>query len=131
MKTPSAKRDTDATQPVRTTFLRPGDASVVHQHREHGAWMHVIDGEMVEERWTSDADGGFVHERRVLRAGQAMAAPGGVLHRVRALGETAFVTTCACGCMHADAADPREVVAMQRLARARVTTTATGEPAPR
>lgn len=128
-----SKRDTDATVPVRTTFLRRGDASVVHEHDENVAWMHVVTGEIVEERWTRDTDGGFLHERRVLRGGQSMAAPGDVLHRVRALGDAAFVTTCACGCMSADAADPRAVVAMQRLGKAdhHGTTTALGEPTPR
>lgn len=130
-----AKRDADATVPVRTTFLQSGDASAVHEHDEHGAWLHVVTGEIVEERWTRDAEGGFMHERRVLRGGQSMAAPGDVLHRVRALGDAAFVTTCACGCMHASAAPPREVVAVQRLARPAVDhawaiATVAGQPAP-
>jgi len=131
-----SKRDTDATIPVHTTFLREGDASAVHEHGEHSVWMHVVAGEIVEERWTRDRDGGFEHERRVLRGGQSMAAPGDVLHRVRAIGDAAFVTTCACGCMHARAAHPRDVVTVQRLAHASAdaawaTTTALGDPAPR
>ncbi len=131
-----SKRDADATTPVRTTFLRGGDVSAVHAHGEHGVWMHVLLGEIVEERWTRDTEGGFAHERRVLRGGQSMAAPGDVLHRVHARGDAAFVTTCACGCMNATAVHPREVVAMQRLSHSAVdaawtTATAVGEPAPR
>ncbi len=125
-----SKRDADATVPVCRTFLREGDASVVHEHDEHSSWMHVVTGEIVEERWTRQDDGGFVHERRVLRGGQSMAAPGAALHRVRALGDAAFVTTCACGCTSARAAHPREVVAMQRLSRTddqTGTTTSQGE----
>ena len=127
-----SKRDADATVPVRTMFLRDGDASVVHDHSETSAWMHVVAGEIVEERWTRD-DAGFVHERRVLRGGQSMAARGDVLHRVRALGDAAVITTCACGCMHADGADPREVVAMHRLSRSvdEKSVTLLGEPSPR
>ena len=64
-----------------------------------------------------------------------MAARGDVLHRVRAFGDAAFVTTCACGCIDATGADPREVVAMHRLSRTIGETsdaiiTALGEPAP-
>jgi hypothetical protein len=129
-----SKRDADATVPVRTMFLRDGDASVVHDHSETSAWMHVVAGEIVEERWTRD-DEGFVHEKRILRGGQSMAARGDVLHRVRAFGDAAFVTTCACGCIEATAVDPREVVAMHRLSRsidetADALITALGEPSP-
>jgi hypothetical protein len=130
-----SNRDADATAPVRTTFVRRGDASPVHQHEEPVAWMHVISGEVMEERWTRDESGGFVHERRALRGGQSMAAPGAVLHRVRALGDAVFVTTCACGCMQASAADVTEIHAAQRRARSGVhhvwaTQTVTGEPSP-
>ena len=131
-----SKRDADATAPVRTTFLRRGDESPVHEHDESAAWMHVVTGELVEERWTRHADGGFLHERRALRGGQSMAAPGGVLPRVRALGDTVFVTTCACGCMQAATADVGEIHEAQRRARSGVhhvwaMQTASGEPAPR
>jgi hypothetical protein len=131
-----SKRDADATTPVRTTFLRGGDQSDVHEHGELVAWMHVLSGEIVEDRWTRQAAGAFVHERRALRGGQSMAAPGGVLHRVRALGDAVFVTTCACGCLSAEAADVREVKRAQRGAPAAVvavwaTQTVTGVPAAR
>lgn len=131
-----SKRDADATAPVRTTFLGSGDESPVHEHAEHVAWMHVVSGEIVEERWTPHEEGGFLHERRALRGGQSMAAPGGVLHRVRALGDAVFVTTCACGCREAEAADVAEIDEAQRRARSGVhhawaTQTVTGEPAPR
>jgi quercetin dioxygenase-like cupin family protein len=131
----ATKRDADATAQVRTTFLKNGDESSVHEHREHSAWMHVVSGEIVEERWTRDVDGGFVHERRALRGGQSMAAPGGVLHRVHALEDAVFVTTCACGCMQADAADDEVIDAARAGAHASLhhawaTQTALGEPAP-
>jgi quercetin dioxygenase-like cupin family protein len=130
-----SKRDADATAPVRTTFLAHGDESPVHAHTESGAWMHVLSGEVVEERWTRDEDGSFLHEQRALRGGQSMAAPGGVLHRVRAVGETVFVTTCACGCLQADAADAAEIHEAERRSRSGVhhvwaTQTVPGEPSP-
>lgn len=133
-----SKRDADATTPVRTTFLGRGTESVVHEHVERAAWMHVLSGEIVEDRWTRHEEG-FVHERRALRAGQSMAAPGGVLHRVRALGDAVFVTTCSCGCLQADAADVREVRRAQRgtpsvdasIDAVWATPTATGAPSPR
>ena len=132
---PRSKRDADSTTPVRTTFLRNGQASSVHKHVEHATWVHVVSGAIVDERWTQDAEGGFVHERRVLERGQSMAAAGESLHRVHALGDAAFVTTCACGCAQADAADPREVEVVRRLSRSGVdrewaTSTALGEPTP-
>ena len=131
----ASKRDADATAQVRTTFLGRGDESPVHEHAEHVAWMHVVSGEIVEERWTRHEEGGFLHERRALRGGQSMAAPGGVLHRVRALGDAVFVTTCACGCMQAAAADVGEIYDAQRSARSGVhhawaTQTMIGEPTP-
>jgi hypothetical protein len=132
---PRSKRDADSTTPVRTTFLRRGDASPVHRHAEHATWVHVVSGTIVDERWTRDAEGGFVHERRVLEHGQSMAAPGDSLHRVHALGDAAFVTTCACGCVQADAIHPRELAVVRRLSRSGVdrewaTATALGEPTP-
>jgi hypothetical protein len=120
---------------MRTTFLRRGDASPVHRHEEHATWVHVISGTIVDERWTRDTEGGFVHERRVLEHGQSMAAPGDTLHRIRALGDATFVTSCLCGCVQAEAADPHEVEIVRRLSRSSVDrewacTTALGEPTP-
>lgn len=130
-----AKRDADATAQVRTTFLRDGDETTVHEHAENVAWMHVVSGEIMEERWTPHEQGGFLHERRSLRGGQSMAAPGGVLHRVRAQGEAVFVTTCACGCMQASAAELGQIHDAQYHARSSVhhawaTQTVNGEPTP-
>ena len=64
------------------------------------------------------------------------AAPGGVLHRVRAQGDAVFVTTCTCGCMQADAADLAKIHDAQYHARSGVhhawaTQTVNGEPTPR
>ena len=132
----SRTRDADATAPVRTIFLRRGAASRIHAHDEDAAWIHVISGAIVEERWARDAEGGFVHERRVLRRGQSMAAPADALHRVSALEDAAFVTTCACDCARAKSALPSEIDTVIRLSRtgedhAWASATALGDPAPR
>lgn len=111
------ERDADATAPVRTIFLRRGAASRIHTHGEDAAWIHVVSGAIVEERWARDAEGGFVHERRVLRRGQSMAAPADALHRVSALEDSAFVTTCACDCARAKGASASEIDTVIRLSR--------------
>lgn len=128
-----SKRDADATAQVRTTFLPGGSESAVHAHDEHTTWMHVVSGEVVEDRWTRHGADDFVHERRSLRGGQSMAAPGRVLHRVRALGDAVFITTCACGCAEAESADVAEIHAAQRRPRSGIhhawsTQTIPGEP---
>lgn len=130
-----AGRDADATRPVRTVFLKGGDTTTLHRHDEPAAWIHVVCGEIAEERWSPDAEGGFVHERRVLRRGQSMAAPGDALHRVSAVEDAAFVTTSACDCGCANEASHHEIDAVLRLARTGAdvewaTTTAVGEPVP-
>ncbi len=111
------RRDADATRPVRTVFLKGGASTALHRHDEAASWLHVVSGEIVEERWSKDEEGGFVHEQRVLRRGQSMAAPGDVLHRVRAKEDAAFVTTSACDCGCAGEAAHHEVQAVLRLAR--------------
>ncbi len=130
-----AGRDADATTPVRTVFLKGGATTTLHRHDEATAWIHVVSGEIVDERFRRDAEGGFVLERRVLRRGQSMAAPADTLHRVRALSDAAFVTTSACDCARAREASPHEVDTVRRLARTGAdhewaTATAVGEPVP-
>ena len=128
-------RDADATTPVRTVFLGSGVRTALHRHDEATAWIHVLAGAIVEERWRADDEGGFVQEQRVLRAGQSMAAPVDGLHRVIALSDATFVITSACDCLRARQAEPREVAVMQRLARTGpdldwAATTAVGDPVP-
>lgn len=125
----------DNTTPMRTVFLASGRSSAIHRHAEDAAWFHVVSGEIVEERWTRDAEGGFVHERRKLRSGQSMAAPADTLHRIAAVGDAVFVTTCLCACTRARPAPAREIDAVVRLSRTGgdsewASATSTGEPAP-
>lgn len=96
-------REGEATRPVRTVFLKRGASSALHHHDEPSSWTQVVCGQILDERWHRAPGGQLVHERRVLREDQALAAPADSLHRVRALEDTAFVTTCAedCGCARA------------------------------
>ena len=121
---------------MRTVFLRAGRSIQIHRHDDEAAWLHVVAGEIVDERWTRDREGGFVHERRHLRHGQSMAAPGGVAHSVQAVDDAAFVTTSHCDCRSAEPVPPHDVDAMLRLSRSGedrdwAETTALGEPSPR
>ena len=106
--TPKRGREADATRPVKTVFLKRGVATPVHHHRDVTSWTHVVAGELLDERWRRDQHGQVVHEKRVLRKDQALAAPGETLHRVRALTDTAFVTSCAedCGCASSKLGEP-------------------------
>ncbi|MCA9607474.1 MAG: hypothetical protein KC619_17830 [Myxococcales bacterium] len=126
-------REAEATRPVRTVFLKRGAITALHHHTDPSAWTRVVTGEMVDERWHRASDGRLVHETRLLRADQALAAPAD-LHRVRALEDTAFVTTCADDCGCAQAADASEAGAV-RWASARghrsAAVTAVGTPAER
>lgn len=129
------RRDEDATTKVRTVFLKDGATTTLHRHDEAAAWIHVVSGEIVDERFRRDAEGGYVHERRVLRVGQSMAAPADTLHRVSASADAVFVTTSACDCARAKEARDHEVDVVRRLARTGAdrewaTATAVGEPVP-
>ena len=128
-------REVDSTTPVRTIFMRRGTASTLHQHDEAAAWFHVVSGEIVEERWTRDAEGGFLYEHRRLRKGQSMAAPADTLHRIAATADATLVSTCVCDCTRARQAAAPEIDAVMRLSRSGVdrewaTATAIGVPAP-
>jgi quercetin dioxygenase-like cupin family protein len=131
-----ARRGVDDTMPVRTVFLRRGTSSAIHRHGEAAAWIHVVSGVIVEERWTRDAEGGFVHEVRRLEKGQSMAAPADALHRVTALeDDAAFVSTCTCHCGRARSAPAPEIEAVTKLSRrgedrAWAASTVIGEPCP-
>lgn len=107
-------REAEATRPVKTVFLKRGASTTLHHHTEPTAWTRVVNGEMIDERWRRGDDGELAHERRVLRTDQALAAPADSLHRVRALRDTVFVTTCADGCGCARVADEAERRAASR-----------------
>lgn len=105
----------------------------MHQHGQGSQWTHVISGELVEDRWRPCAGGGFVHERRALHSGQAIAAPGDAFHCVRARRDTVFVTTCPCGCLGAKAIEPDRLAEIRRRAPMELevaSATVVGEPAP-
>jgi len=128
-------READSTTPMRTIFLRGESASAIHRHDEQAAWFHVVSGVILEERWTPDAEGGFVHEMRRLHTGQSMAAPADTLHRITALEDAVFVNTCLCDCTRSTPAPTREIDTVIMLSRTGAdrewaTSTALGELAP-
>lgn len=125
------RREAEATRPVKTVFLPRGAKTTLHHHRDESSWTHVVSGDMVDERWRCDANGELVRERRVLRADQALAAPGDALHRVEALTDLAFVTTCQDGCTCALAADEELEVELAAQADRSSLITAVGSPAVR
>lgn len=94
----ASRREADATRPVKTVFLRRGTATRVHHHQDEASWTHVVSGDLLDERWRRDERGQLVHEKRVLRERQVVAAPGQTLHRVLALTDVAFVTSCTEDC---------------------------------
>jgi hypothetical protein len=112
-----SKRRADDTSPVRTIFLGAGRTSEIHRHEEPAAWVHVVMGEIIEERWTRDPEGGFVHEQRRLKKGQCMAAPADVLHRITAVDDAAFVSSYLCDCGRACSAEASEIDTVMRLSR--------------
>jgi quercetin dioxygenase-like cupin family protein len=129
------RREEDETRPVRTLILRRGASSALHRHDEDAAWFHVVEGEIVEERWTRDPEGGYLQEQRRLRVGQSMAAPADALHRIEACEDAVVISTCASDCACCTPASAPEIDAVLRLARAEVdrdwaTTTALGPMSP-
>lgn len=126
-------REAEATRPVRTVFLRRGAVTDLHRHDEPSAWTRVVSGRIVDERWHRAEGGNLVRDERVLRADQALAAPTGALHRVRALEDTAFVTSCSdeCGCARPAALEELCAADVARAMSDRsATETAVGAPSP-
>ncbi len=73
-------------------WLRRGSHSEIVSHGESDAWLHVVSGALVEERWTS-GDEGWHFEVRHLRTGDSSHLPKGALHRLAAGTDASVVTT--------------------------------------
>ena len=70
-----------------------GAASPIQGHGASAASLRVVEGEIVEERWTRGEDGGWVYARQKLRAGDTTELPPGALQRIAALRAASVVTT--------------------------------------
>jgi hypothetical protein len=73
-------------------WMRRGSHSAIVSHGESDAWLHVVSGAIVEERWTS-GDEGWHFEVRHLRTGDSSHLPKGALHRLAAGTDASVVTT--------------------------------------
>jgi len=73
-------------------WLRAGAHGEIVSHGESDAWLHVVSGAIVEERWTA-GDSGWDFEVRHLRTGDSSHLPKGALHRLAASTVASIVTT--------------------------------------
>ncbi len=73
-------------------WLRRGSHGEIVSHGESDAWLHVVSGALVEERWTA-GDHGWAFEVRHLRTGDSSHLPKGALHRLAAGTDASIVTT--------------------------------------
>lgn len=73
-------------------WLRRGSHSEIVSHGASDAWLHVVSGAIVEERWTA-GDEGWHFEVRHLRTGDSSHLPKGALHRLAASTDASIVTT--------------------------------------
>lgn len=73
-------------------WLRAGARSEIVSHGSTDAWLHVVSGALVEERWTA-GDEGWHFEVRHLRTGDSSHLPKGALHRLAASADASIVTT--------------------------------------
>lgn len=79
---------------VTASWWPAGSASEVRGHGTSHASIRVLEGELVEERWTRGVDHGWVYEQRRLRAGDSVEVPPGTLHRLAARRSASVITTC-------------------------------------
>jgi hypothetical protein len=77
---------------IIATWLRRGAQSEIVSHGESDAWLHVIGGAIVEERWLV-GETGWAFEVRHLRTGDSSHLPKGALRRLAASSDASIVTT--------------------------------------
>ena len=97
-------------------WMRRGSSGEIASHGESDAWLHVVSGAVVEERWTS-GDEGWHFEVRHLRTGDSSHLPKGALHRLAAGTDASIVTTYSPGPPIEEAVT--NAVLLRHLARAR------------
>lgn len=78
---------------VTATWWPRGAASEIHGHGTSHASLRVLEGEIVEERWTRGEEGAWTYARRALRAGETSELPPGAVHRLAAIRGASVVTT--------------------------------------
>ena len=81
---------------IVATWLKRGARSEILGHAEGDAWLHVLSGAIVEERYlrppTRDF-GEWAYEVRHLRSGDSSHLPKGAFHRIAASTDASVLTT--------------------------------------
>lgn len=81
---------------IVATWLRRGARSEIVGHETSDAWLHVISGAIVEERYVRPPEGGngeWSYEVRHLRSGDSSHLPKGAFHRIAASADASVLTT--------------------------------------
>lgn len=77
---------------ILVSWLRRGSRTEIMSHGESDAWLHVVSGALVEERWTV-GELGWDFEVRHLRTGDSSHLPKGALRRLAASSDASVMTT--------------------------------------
>lgn len=103
---------------VIATWLAPGAGTGIFELRESEAWIHLMRGEVVVERWVRDDRGAWARSRTVMRPGDSARMPRGALLRVDAIGESSLVASYSPPLVgDAHPIDPALADAIERAAR--------------
>src|SRR5690349_10570162 len=81
---------------IVATWLKRGARSEIVGHESSDAWLHVLSGAIVEERYVRPPEGGqgeWSYEVRHLRSGQSSLLPKGAFHRIAASTDASVLTT--------------------------------------
>ena len=92
-----------------------GTAIEAHAH-EGEASLHVLAGELVEERWTPTEDGAYRYAQRTLRAGDEAQLPPGAFHRIAVRRPSSVLVASAAPCVACVRAEA-SLEALVRLSR--------------
>ncbi len=81
---------------IVATWLRRGARSEIVGHEKSDAWLHVLSGAIVEERYVRPPEGSageWSYEVRHLRSGDSSVLPKGAFHRIAASTDASVLTT--------------------------------------
>jgi hypothetical protein len=81
---------------IVATWLKRGARSQIVGHERSDAWLHVLSGAIVEERYVrppAGSVGEWSYEVRHLRSGQSSHLPKGGFHRIAASADASVLTT--------------------------------------
>ena len=100
------------------TWLAPGAGTGIFELRESEAWIHLMRGDVLVERWVRDDRGTWARSRMVMRPGDSARMPRGALLRIEALSESSLVASYSPPLVgDAHPIDPALADAIERAAR--------------